>query len=251
MRGNFGFRAVERSKFSDSADKNQLDGAIKARDVGDSRLTTYFFTFEGGQGDIFINVVTNNLNGDIDIFTVDGLRPLTKIVLYADTADYETGRVIYLRKPEKILMRIQGRSPNDDPATFKIKFAGGFIASSETESDNAPKMPEVKKENDSGIVVNSVGTIISIKPKPTPQPRETVIAKVEPKKSEAVEEKPENEPKKVNPKQVEKPQVVVTENATPSEETKPSETIPKPKKVKERNQNARNNQRTDRRKTQN
>ncbi len=212
---------------------NQLDGSIKARDIGDSRLTTYFFTFDGGQGDIFINVVTNNLNGDIDIFTVEGLRPLTKIVLYADSSDYETGRVIYLRKPEKILLRIQGRSPNDDPATFKIKFAGSFIASSDIESDTAPKMPEVRKENDSGVIVNSVGTIIGIKPKPTPQPRETVAAKIEPKKSEAVEEKTEIETEKNEPEKVETPQVIVTENVTPSEETKPAETVEnKPKETK-------------------
>ena len=51
---------------------NQILGTIKARDIGDSRLTTYFYAFDGEQGDIFINVVSKNLSGDIDIFIVDG-----------------------------------------------------------------------------------------------------------------------------------------------------------------------------------
>ncbi len=172
---------------------NQLSGTIKARDIGDSRLTTYYFTFDGGQGDIFINVVTNNLNGDIDIFTVEGLRPLTKMVVYADSSDSETGRVIYLRKPEKVLMRIEGRSPNDDPATFSIKFAGSFSPSSYVAETEEPKLPEVKKESNSDVIVNSVGTIIGVKPKPTPEPKETVAENVKKEKNETIENKAEDE----------------------------------------------------------
>ncbi|MGI9055992.1 MAG: hypothetical protein ACR2F2_09350 [Pyrinomonadaceae bacterium] len=170
---------------------NELSGTVKARDIGDSRLTTYFFTFNGNQGDVFVNVVTKNFNGDIDVFAVEGLRSLTKIVVYADTSDNETGRVIYLRKPEKILLRIHGRSPNDDPATFQIKFAGSFVPGELTAETEAPKLPEVRKENNSEVIVNSVGTIIGIKPKPTPQPKETVAEKTsEPEitKDEEIEE---------------------------------------------------------------
>lgn len=156
---------------------NELSGTVKARDIGDSRLTTYFFTFNGNQGDIFVNVVTKNFNGDIDVFAVEGLRSLTKIVVYADTSDNETGRVIYLRKPEKILLRIQGRSPNDDPATFQIKFAGSFAPGEYTAETEAPKLPEVRKESSSDVIVNSVGTIIGMKAKPTPQPKEIIVEK--------------------------------------------------------------------------
>lgn len=46
---------------------NEINGTIKARDLGDARLTSYFYVFNGNQGDIFINVVTKNLDGDIDI----------------------------------------------------------------------------------------------------------------------------------------------------------------------------------------
>src|SRR5215207_4877356 len=41
---------------------NEISGTIKARDLGDARLTTYFYAFNGNQGDIFINVVTKNLD---------------------------------------------------------------------------------------------------------------------------------------------------------------------------------------------
>src|SRR6187431_2922568 len=112
--------------FPTAVTSNEISGTIKARNIGDARLTTYFYTFNGGQGDIFINVVTKNLDGDIDVFTADNLRPLTKIRVYSDNPEGETGRVIYLRQPQKLILRIEGKTPTDDPATFRIKFAGSF-----------------------------------------------------------------------------------------------------------------------------
>ncbi len=84
---------------------NEISGTIKPRDIGDARLTDYFYTFNSNQGDVFINLVTTNFNGDIDIFNADGLKPITKIVVYADVAVNETGRVIYFRKPEKLILQ--------------------------------------------------------------------------------------------------------------------------------------------------
>ncbi len=162
---------------------NEISGKIAARDLGDSRLTGYFYTFDGRQGDVFLNVTTTNFNGDIDVFTADNLRPLTKITVYADAAASETGRVFYLRQPLKLILRIEGRTPNDDAATFQIKFAGSFAAS--TAAPETVAEPEVKANNQTDIRVNSVGTIIEVKPKPMPTPRE-VIAKVE-KPPKAVE----------------------------------------------------------------
>lgn len=196
---------------------NEITGTIKARDIGDARLTGYFYTFDGTQGDIFVNVVTKNFNGDIDIFTMEGLKSLTKIVIYADSSSNETGRLIYLRKPEKLLLRVEGRSPNDDPATFRIKFAGSFVAAAGGPETEAPEMPEIKAENESGVRVNSVGTIIEVIPKPKPTPRLTV-AKVEPpeKKVEGAEkiDKPEVKPEDTE-KKPEKIRVLVSENIPP------------------------------------
>jgi hypothetical protein len=159
---------------------NEISGQIPARDIGDARLTSYFYTFNGGQGDVFINVVTKNLNGDIDVFTADNLRPLSKITIYADASEGETGRVIYLRQPAKLILRVEGRSPNDDAATYRIKFAGSFAPAVAAEYQET-ETPIVKSGNQTDVRVNSVGTIIEVKPKPTPTPREIIA---ETKKSE-------------------------------------------------------------------
>ena len=155
---------------------NEISGVIKARDIGDSRLTSHFYTFEGGQGDLFINVQTSNFSGDIDVYVVPGLRPLTKMVVYADSPTSETGRVVYLRKPETILLRIEGRTPGDAEATYRIKFAGGFLAS---KAPDAPELPKVSSDTQSNVRVNSAGTIIEVIPKQTPASKESPAPEVD------------------------------------------------------------------------
>lgn len=195
---------------------NEIAGAIKSRDVGDARLTTYYYTFEGDQGDLFVNVLTRNFTGDVDVYAATGLRPLTKIVVYADIAENETGRVIYLRKPEKIILRVQGRSPGDDDASFRIKFAGSFVASKE-QALPEPEMPKANVDTTSGITVNSVGTIIAVRPKPTPTPAEVEVAKSEPQtetiptEAEKIDEKPADD----DAPKTDVPKVVVTEGVVP------------------------------------
>ena len=210
---------------------NQISGMINARDLGDSRLTSYFYTFNGNQGDVFINVVTGNFNGDIDIFNAENLNPLTKIVVYADSSNNETGRVVYLRKPEKLILRVQGRTPNDEPATYTIKFAGSFQPVLNVAEIEQPKPPEVKAESQSDVIVNSVGTIIGVKPKPSP-PETVAKAEDEPKAEVEKKEVKEDNAGKVSEtplkekaedeRQPEKKlEVVVTENvATPEEKEK-------------------------------
>jgi len=151
-------------EFPTPVTSNELSGIIKAREIGDSRPTTYYYWFDGGQGDVFINLVTKNFAGDIDIFLQTGLKPLTKIVVYPDFGEVETGRVLYLRKPEKLLMRVQGRSPNDDSATFRVKFAGSFVTA--TAAEESPEIPKVTGETPGSVAVNSVGTKIPQAPKP-------------------------------------------------------------------------------------
>jgi len=201
---------------------NEISGKISARDIGDARLTNYFYVFNAKQGDVFINVVTSNFNGDIDVFTAENLKPLTKITVYADDSDRETGRVIYMRQPEKLVLRIEGRSPNDDAATFRIKFAGSFEPLSLTSEKSEPDAPVVKTENQSDIIVNSVGTIVGIKPKPTPTPKETIAKnETEPKENKSrakdritiEEEKKEAETKEI-----------LAENEKKIEEVKPEDT---------------------------
>ena len=182
------------SNFAQSSDQNfptplttnEIDGTIKARDMGDPRATTYFYAFDGGQGDIFINAVTKNFSGDIDVFTVDTMTPLAKMVVYAGDGPNETGRLIYLRKPERLILRVEGRTPNDDAATFRIKFGGSFIALAAQKQEEAPTVAK-NDPNEPGIKVDSIGRIVAIVPKPQPTAKivepppvkETTVAKSE------------------------------------------------------------------------
>lgn len=146
--------------FSQSTDQNfptpvtsnEIRGAINARAMGDGRSTSYYYIFDGKQGDIFVNVVTRNFSGDIDIFVADGLRPITKIVAFADLEEAETGRVIYLRKPERLVLRVQGRTPNDEPAEFRLKFAGSFLAVDADSMPAAPDEPKVIRVSDANAL---------------------------------------------------------------------------------------------------
>lgn len=194
---------------------NEINGQIRARDVGDPRLTKYFYVFDGGQGDIFVNVVTKNFAGDIDIFTAETLRPMTKMVIYPDgTSTNETGRLIYLRKGERLLLRIEGRSPNDDPAMFRVKFGGSFIAISGGKQEDAPTIQD--GDIGSGIRVNSVGTIVAVMPKTQPTKPPVEIPSVVPVKNPAkpdakAQGKPKAEPVAASEVGASKAVVVVSE----------------------------------------
>lgn len=131
--------------FPTAITSNEVIGTINPRALGDSRLTTYFYEFAGTQGDIFINLVTKNYAGDIDVFTKEGLRPLTKIVVF-DPGLNETGRLIYLRKEETLLLRIQGRTPNDSSAEFRIKFGGSFVALKPRKEVGEPMIESAKED---------------------------------------------------------------------------------------------------------
>lgn len=228
---------------------NEINGKIKARDLGDARLTSYFYTFTGNQGDVFINVVTKNFDGDIDVFTANNLRPLTKITVYSDNPENETGRIVYLRQTEKIILRIEGRTPNDEPATFRIKFAGSFEPLKAVAETGDQNLPEVKTENEGEIRVNSVGTIIEAKPKPTPKTKaeekteivaetkkedvktEKPAKKVKEKKAQTDEvaakkdkEKEESEKELEKPKETKPPKVVITDTLPKTEEKEAEKT---------------------------
>ena len=170
---------------------SEIVSSIKARDLGDSRLTTYYYTFEGEQGDVFINVQSRSFTGDIDVFVVPTQIPLTKMVIYADQTETETGRVIYLRKPERLLLRIQGRTPGDEEAVIRIKFAGSF-AVSKLDNSSTPEVPRTGSTTESDVRVNSVGTIVEVIPKVKPTP--DAVAEREEEKNEPVKSDAEPPP---------------------------------------------------------
>ncbi|MGI8897594.1 MAG: hypothetical protein ACR2IB_04275, partial [Pyrinomonadaceae bacterium] len=104
---------------------NEVVGTIAARDLGDSRLTDHFYAFAGTPGDFLITIKSNNLNGDVDLFTAGSLRPLVKFTLYAENSSPVT-RAIFLRKREDLILRVEARSPNDDEGIYHIRLGGTF-----------------------------------------------------------------------------------------------------------------------------
>lgn len=166
---------------------NELVGTIGARDLGDPRLTDHFYAFLGTPGDVLITVESSNLNGDIDIFTSAGLRPLLKFTVYAGSSSPIT-KSIYLRKQEDLLLRVEARTPNDDDGQYRIRFSGSFepITSGPllAGSENAPTQPATAvsesgpktRTGKKGRRVSSVGARIEEPPSkevavaPTPEP---------------------------------------------------------------------------------
>jgi hypothetical protein len=149
-------------RFATPVRTNEIVGKIPARDIGDSRLTDHFYAFTGVPGDLLVTIESNNLNGDLDVFTAGELRPLLKISIYAETAS-SIAKSIYLRKRESLILRVEARSPNDDTGNYRIRFSGSFeptggpLAESETPADSG-------LQRDSNV--SSVGARID---RPTPE----------------------------------------------------------------------------------
>jgi hypothetical protein len=156
---------------------NTVDGKIVARDLGDSRLTDHYYRFTGTPGDLLITIHSTNLNGDLDVFTAVTLRPLLKLSLYAEsTAPVTKG--IYLRRREDLILRVEARTPNDDPGTYRLYFGGSFepipggpdIAEAETPETETAE-PVVTGRNTKRV--SSVGARI---PEPEPPAKEVAAA---------------------------------------------------------------------------
>ena len=171
---------------------NEVQGTIAARDIGDPRLTDHYYALTGTPGDLLITIDSRNLNGDVDVFTSPGLRPLLKLTFYASNSTPVT-KSIYLRKRENLILRIEGRTPNDDDGTYRLNFAGGFepITSGPLLAENEsaatePTMPGAKTGK-KGRRVSSVGARIAEPPAaevvaaPTPEP--TPVESPEPKEA--------------------------------------------------------------------
>lgn len=166
---------------------NQVVGTIAARDLGDPRLTDHFYAFTGTPGDLLITVDSRNLNGDIDVFTFSGLRPLLKFTVYAGNSSPIT-KSIYLRKQEDLILRVEGRTPNDDDAVYRIHIGGSFVSITsgplaEHEDATQPAIA-VGASGKGGRRVSSVGARIEeprteVAETPTPEP--TPVESSEPK----------------------------------------------------------------------
>ena len=181
---------------------NAVNGSIAARDIGDSRMTNHYFAFTGTPGDLLITVQSQNLNGDIDVFTATTLRPLLKITLYAESSSPVT-KGIYLRKRESLVLRIEARSPNDAEGTYRLFFGGSFepvIGGPDiAEEETATPKTETPVSGRGGRRVSSVGARIN---EPQPPPAE-VAAAPEPTPEPTPEAKPAETPARETEKPVE------------------------------------------------
>ena len=188
---------------------NTVNGRIAARDLGDSRMTDHFYAFTGTPGDLLITVQSQNLNGDVDVFTATTLRPLLKLTLYAESSSPVT-KSIYLRKREDLILRIEARSPNDDEGTYRLFFGGSFepmIGGPDiAEDETAATKTETPSSGRRTKRVSSVGATI-VEPEP---PVTQVAAAPTPEPSASPEGKPIE-----SPTPVEKP-AETAETAKPS-----------------------------------
>jgi hypothetical protein len=167
-------------------------GTITARDLGDPRLTDHFYALTGTPGDVLITVDSRNLNGDVDVFTFSGLRPLLKFTVYAGSSSPIT-KSIYLRAQEDLILRVEGRTPNDDDAVYRIHFGGSFASITSgplaEHEDATPPATAVAASGKGGRRVSSAGarieeprTEVAETPQPEPTPVESSEAKTAPSK---------------------------------------------------------------------
>jgi hypothetical protein len=144
-------------------------GTIAPRDLGDPRLTRYFYSFTGTPGDLIITVEGRNLEGDVDVFTAGGLRPLAKISLYAGSSSSGGAQTIYLRTRQSLILRVEARTPNDTEGSFRVRFGGAFEPMGPDVPDPEPVIPTVSSAG-KGRRVTATGATIE---EPTPPATET------------------------------------------------------------------------------
>ncbi|HEX3230489.1 MAG TPA: hypothetical protein VHQ95_16040, partial [Pyrinomonadaceae bacterium] len=137
---------------------------------------------------------SKNLNGDIDVFTAVTFRPLMKTTVYASAQTPEVAKGIYLRTHQILILRVEARTPGDEPGTYHIRFGGTFerfsggIPVAETSNSESEETTEKSGANR----LSSVGATI---PRPPSESVETAEAKPSPSPSpENIAEKPAIEP---------------------------------------------------------
>lgn len=150
----------------------EITGAIEPRDLGDPRLTRYFYSFTGTPGDLIITVESRNLEGDVDVFTAGTLRPLAKVSLYAGGTSSNGSKTVYLRNRESLILRVEARTPNDNEGSFRVRFSGSFEPIGSDVPDPEPVVPTVSSTSKTGRRVTATGASIE-EPEPQPTPTAT------------------------------------------------------------------------------
>ncbi|MFN2577325.1 MAG: hypothetical protein ABR607_06490 [Pyrinomonadaceae bacterium] len=157
---------------------SDINGKIAALDVGDPRATRHFYAFAANPGDLLITVDSRNLNGDVDVFTAITLRPLMKTTIYASTQSTEITKGIYLRAHQILILRVEARTPNDEPGVYHIRFGGTFepFSSGIPVAENTESAESSTKKGAANRL-SSVGATI---PRPPGEVKEAAEAKPSP-----------------------------------------------------------------------
>ncbi len=210
---------------------NEINGTIPALDLGDSRATRHYYAFEATPGDLIVTVNSRNLNGDLDIFTAVTFRPLTKVTIYAGTIPPEVTKGLYFRARQIVILRVEARTPNDDPGTYRITlsgtfqpFSGGIPVAENVQTETDPD----KRDDKNSQRLSSVGATI---PRP---PAEVAVEEPKPTEVEKpAEEKPvsprptarrnttRTTPPRRNPRRTTPPRTTAPKTETTKTETQP------------------------------
>jgi hypothetical protein len=220
---------------------SEINGRISALDLGDPRTTRHFYAFAGNPGDLLITVDSRNLDGDVDIFTAITYRPLMKTTVYASSQSPSIAKGIYLRAHQLLILRVEARTPNDDPGTYHIRFGGTF----EPFSGGIPvaentETPDTTNVKGSPNRLSSVGATI---PRPTVEITQPAEARTSPSPEKTEEKSPEKTADTAEAKpDIEKPAAKTTTARTStarsprrSTRTTPSRRQPPPKKTEPAN----------------
>ena len=198
---------------------NDLHGRITALDVGDPRATRHFYAFAASPGDLIITVDSKNLDGDIDVFTAITFRPLMKTTLYSTSQSSPIAKGIYLRAHQLLILRVEARTPNDEPGTYHIRFSGTF----EPFSGGIPvaentQPAETGTEKQSNNRLSSVGATL---PKPPAEITEAAEAKPSPSPEKVEKSSETSEAAKPEPEKT-KSTTARTTTRPPRRSTRPS-----------------------------
>jgi hypothetical protein len=223
---------------------NSVTGRIAARDLGDSRVTDHYFAFTGIPGDLLITVQSQNLNGDVDVFTAGTLRPLLKLTLYAEL-DSPVTKSLYLRKREDLILRVEARSPSDEEGTYRLFFGGSFepivggpdIAEAEPDPSPEIRTPGTRRVTSVGARIEEPApppvTEVAAAPTPEPEPEPTPEAKPVETPAPVPEKSPEVEAERPAPTRTTRPRRPAgrrpTPRPTPRDTTTTTTEEPKPK----------------------
>jgi len=158
---------------------NDVTGRVEPLDLGDPRLTRHYYAFSGAPGVVLITRDSKNLNGDLDVFTAITFRPLMKTTMYANVQSQEISKSIYLRTHQILILRVEARTPNDEPGTYHIHFGGTFESFTGGIPVAEVEATETASEKSGANRLSSVGATI---PKPVTETTETAEAKPTPEK---------------------------------------------------------------------